>query len=118
MGGAFSHGQWQLCPDDELRRRFVRALRELFPVQNSLKLLDDELSFSLLDREGAGLVSEQALHDLVHQCGFKMERWQLLYLLARLDTDGVRRAYTTHASRMFKDPPSWLASLPRCLNLI
>jgi len=89
MGGSFSHGKWDLCSDDELRRRFVSSVRNLFPGQCSFHLLDDELSFSLLDREGAGLVSEHALHDLVHKCGFKMEHWQLLYLLARLDSDGT-----------------------------
>lgn len=106
MGGAFSHGKWQLSADDVLRRRFVSAVGNLFPGQRSFQQLDDELSFSLLDREGAGLVSEQALHDLVHKCGFKMERWQLLYLLARLDTDGATRARTTHAARdLFLIPP-------------
>ena len=38
--------------------------------------------------QGSGLINEVALANLVKRCGFKMERWQLLYLLHRLDSDG------------------------------
>ena len=90
MGGAFSAEtqEWELASDEDLRKRFVRAVQGLFPASQSFAILDDELSFSLLDVEGRGLVNEVALHQLVKRCGFKMERWQLLYLLDRLDSDG------------------------------
>lgn len=90
MGGSFSSvtQEWELAGDQELRQRFINAVRSLFPSYRSFAELDDELSFSLLDVEGSGLISEIALHNLVKRCGFKMERWQLQCLLKRLDSDG------------------------------
>jgi len=89
MGGSFSleTGQWKLADDNELRKRVVEAVRFLFPANRSFNLLDDEMSFSLLDVDGSGLIDELAMQRLVKKVGFKMERWQLLYLLERLDMD-------------------------------
>jgi len=91
MGGSFSvrgSPDWQLISDHEMRTAFADAVRRLHPTCAGPALLDDELAFSLVDRDNNAFLDEQELQRVVKQyMGKHLVRWQIKHLMARLDAD-------------------------------